>query len=87
MQALIMAMPDGQLQRGSSLIIAPDARNLTQAGSDAALLTATVALAERDEALAALDSDGHYSRPDVFELTINTAAQDGVLWRQRLPTM
>lgn len=28
--------------------------------------------------LAILDTDGHYSRPDVFELSVDTRAKDGV---------
>ncbi len=33
--------------------------------------------------LAALDTDGHYSRPDVFELRVNTRARDGVVWNDQ----
>ncbi len=31
-------------------------------------------------ALARLDTDGHYSRSDVFELSVDTRAQDGFWW-------
>jgi len=27
-----------------------------------------------------LEADGHYSRPDVFELSVDTRAKDGVTW-------
>lgn len=27
-----------------------------------------------------LDTDGHYSRPDVFELTVDSRAKEGVRW-------
>ena len=27
------------------------------------------------------DTDGHYSRPDVFELSVDARAKDGVKWR------
>ncbi len=33
--------------------------------------------------MASLDTDGHYSRPDVFELSVDTRAKDGVTWLPR----
>ncbi|WP_373487755.1 carbon-nitrogen hydrolase family protein [Blastomonas sp.] len=80
---LIEAMPDGQLQFGGSMIIAPDASLLAQAGDEAALLVADLDLAQIGGALAALDSDGHYARPDVFELRIDTRPKNGVVWGDR----
>lgn len=79
---LIRAMPDGPLQHGDSLIVGPDGVVLAEAGSDPQLLVATLDLGQRDAELAALDVDGHYSRPDVFELIVDRAAKVGVSTRQ-----
>ena len=65
---------------GGSLIAAPDARVLAQAGEGQEILTAELDLAEVEEGLASLDTDGHYSRPDVFELSVDTRPKDGVNW-------
>ena len=37
-------------------------------------------LGEIGQGLASHDTDGHYSRPDVFELCVDTRAKDGVNW-------
>lgn len=79
-RALIEAMPDGQLQFGGSMMIAPDAEVLAQAGSGTETLIADLDLACIDQGLAALDTDGHYARPDVFELRVDTRPRDGVVW-------
>lgn len=79
-EALIRAMPDGPLNRGGSLIVAPDATVLATAGEGEEHLSATLDLSMIGEALAALDVDGHYSRPDVFTLDVDTAPQAGVRW-------
>lgn len=79
---LIMAMPDGQLQKGGSQIIAPDTHIIAQAGSQSETITAELDMEKIGEALTSLDTDGHYSRPDIFELKINTKPQDGVIWSQ-----
>jgi nitrilase len=62
------------------MIIAPDGRVIEEAGSQEQILQATLDLSEIGAALTALDTDGHYSRPDVFELRINQAEQVGVKW-------
>lgn len=76
--ALIAAMPAGQLQMGGSAIIAPDGTVIAQAGSDAEILLADLDLGAIGRGLAALDTDGHYARPDVFELRIDRRAKPGV---------
>ncbi len=68
------------LNRGGSMIIAPDARVLAQAGEGEEILCAELDLDERGQNLTSLDTDGHYSRPDVFELSVDKRAKDGVSW-------
>lgn len=79
-QALIEEIPDQQLQFGGSLIIAPDGSIVAEAKDDAMTLTAEINLAAGAEAKAALDTDGHYSRADVFELSVDTREKLGVRW-------
>jgi nitrilase len=79
-ESLLGAIADGPLNRGGSLIIAPDGRVVAQAGEAEEILLAELDLAEVGEARAALDTDGHYSRPDIFTLDVNTAPQQGVRW-------
>jgi len=80
---LAEAIPGDVLNAGGSLIVAPDASIVAQAGEGEETLTATLDLTQRDEGLASLDTDGHYSRPDVFELSVDTKAKDGVKWDDR----
>ena len=69
------------LNKGGSMIAAPDARVVAQAGEGEEILFAELDLNERGQNLTSLDTDGHYSRPDVFELNVDTQAKDGVNWR------
>ena len=79
-EALFKMIDGDVLNRGGSMIVAPDARVLAQVGEGEEILYAELDLAERGQNLTSLDTDGHYSRPDVFELTVDTRAKDGVNW-------
>ena len=78
---LFEAIENEALNRGGSLIAAPDARVLAQAGEGEEMLFAELDLTQIEEGLASLDTDGHYSRPDVFELHVDTGSKDGVNWQ------
>ncbi len=80
-KALFEAIPGEVLNRGGSLIAAPDTRVIAQAGEGEETLFAELDLAEVAEGLTNLDTDGHYARPDVFELRVDTRARDGVAWQ------
>ena len=79
-KALFNAIEGEVLNRGGSMIVAPDARVLAQAGEGEEILHSELDLGEIGQGLASLDTDGHYSRPDVFELRIDTESQDGIVW-------
>ncbi len=79
-KALFEAIEGEMLNRGGSMIIAPDARVLAQAGEGEEILRAELVLSEIGQGLASLDTDGHYSRPDVFELIVDMRSKDGVAW-------
>lgn len=77
---LLEAIPAQALNRGGSLIAAPDTRVIAQAEEGENTLFVELDLAEVAEGLANLDTDGHYARPDVFSLSVDMRAKDGVAW-------
>jgi nitrilase len=77
---MLEVIPGEVLNKGGSLIAAPDARVIAQAGEGEETLLAELDLGEVGAGLTSLDTDGHYARPDVFELSVDTRAKDGVTW-------
>lgn len=77
---LVEVIDSEALNRGGSMIIAPGARIVAQAGEGEEELFADLDLGEIGQGLASLDSDGHYSRPEVFELRVDTSTKDGIKW-------
>ncbi len=85
-KSLFHEIPDQQLQFGGSMIIAPDASILAEAKTGEDILTAKIDLSAGTEAKAALDTDGHYSRADIFDLTVDIREKPGVNWTNSDPT-
>lgn len=67
---------DGILQNGGSAFIRPDSTYLTQPlFKENRIITATLDLDEISEGHLLMDTRGHYSRPDIFELTVKMKPQ------------
>ena len=82
MEAMHIRLPDAPetlLMRGGSCIISPAGKVLAGPvyGEDV-LLTAEIDLDDIPRAQMDFDPVGHYARPDVFQLAVNTAAQRAV---------
>jgi predicted amidohydrolase len=81
-EAMLASMPGGAddlIHTGGSAIIAADGSYITEPlYSSAGLVMGEVDMAMQLEECQALDTDGHYSRPDVFELKVNTRPMPGV---------
>jgi nitrilase len=71
--------PGSQLMRGGSAIVGPDGQILAGPVFDEeTILLAEVDLADIDRGHLDMDAAGHYGRPDVFELRVNTRPQTPV---------
>jgi hypothetical protein len=79
--------PDTVLMRGGSLIIDPLGKVLAgPVYNEDALLTAELDMAIIPQAQMDFDPVGHYARPDVFSLHVNSAAQKAVAFGGALPS-
>ncbi len=73
--------PGSYLMRGGSAIIAPDGSVLAGPLFDTeGILDAEIDLADITRGHLDMDAVGHYSRPDVFELRVNTRSQSPVVF-------
>lgn len=73
---------DTFLMRGGSTIIAPDGRFLAEPlRKENGLVTATIDVEEAINGRLTLDVMGHYGRPDIFQLTVNTTPQQHINWQ------
>jgi nitrilase len=73
--------PAAYLMRGGSAIVAPDGSVLAgPVFEDEVILYAEVDLAEIARGHLDMDAVGHYSRPDVFELRVDTRRQSPVVF-------
>ena len=80
-RSLLESIPDDLpfLKDGGGAVIAPDATYVVApVHGNSSTLFAEIDLAAYDKGKLYLDTHGHYARPDVFELTVNTRASLGV---------
>lgn len=80
-RSLLESIPDDlpYLKDGGSAVIAPDASYvLAPVHGNPSTLFVEIDLAAFDGGKLYLDTHGHYARPDVFELAVNTRAKPGV---------
>lgn len=85
--AMLDAMPgdmDTVIHSGGSAVIAADGNYISEPVFDkACTLMGTIDMAHQREQAQTLDTNGHYSRPDVFELSVNTRPQPGVTFEDK----
>ncbi len=73
--------PERYVLAGGSAIIGPDGRCLAgPLGTEETIVYADLALAQIAAEHLTFDAVGHYGRPDVFTLTVNTAPQTYLEW-------
>ena len=78
--------PAAYLMHGGSVIAAPDGSVLAGPVFDEeTILYAEVELAEIARAHLDMDAVGHYSRPDIFELRVDTGERSAVVFDERRP--
>lgn len=80
-RSLLEATPEDRLmlKGGGSAVFGPDGMFVGgPAGDSLATLHATIDLDRLAKGQLRLDTRGHYSRPDIFELRVNRAARPGV---------
>lgn len=69
------------LLKGGSTIIGPDSSYLVDpVYGKAGIIVAELDISKIIEGKMAMDSDGHYSRPDIFNLNVNTKVQENVTY-------
>lgn len=84
-RALLASMPEGYLRDGGSAVIGPDGEYCLQPQYETqSLPVIDLDLSACLRARLVLDSDGHYARPDVFQLSVNRAPQTGVSFTDRV---
>ena len=75
---------DGFLMRGGSCIIGPAGSFLAEpVFNQTGFVTAEIDLCEATPKKMTLDVVGHYSRPDIFTLQVDTSPQKNVDWKNR----
>jgi len=88
-RALLESIPgpdERLLQRGGSCVAGPDGTLVTPPVFDeSAVVTAELALDRLAEERLTLDSAGHYSRPDIFELRVDTRRRAGATVTEASP--
>jgi nitrilase len=78
---MLEAIPTSRtlIKEGGSALIAPDASYVAgPAGNERRTLHALIDLGRLAEGRMLLDTAGHYSRPDIFELRVDRRSRDGV---------
>ncbi|REJ77372.1 MAG: carbon-nitrogen hydrolase family protein [Acidobacteria bacterium] len=81
---LLASMRNEKLLRGGSAVIAPDISYVTEPlFDDPSTVYAGLDLSMVNQGRLLLDTDGHYSRPDVFELKVNTRQNRNVTFLER----
>lgn len=73
---------DGLVMRGGSCIIGPDGGFLAEPiFNQPGFISAEIDLGKTVSESMTLDVVGHYSRPDVFTLQVNTDSQNNIEWK------
>lgn len=84
MLASMPGEPADYVHSGGSAIIAADGAYIAEpVFEEASTLFGEINLNQQMEEWQTLDTHGHYSRPDVFELSVNTTPQHGVVFEDK----